>query len=210
MFLFHRNKGRILNQYFFFLSHVSILHRLSLQIHRHEVQGSHVHWFVFPQLLLWRCLLSGIPFQKLHLCGLILLQHRCVSERGPAIHSISGIWLAEGTCICRIYGTLFCWCLMPELLSSGIRHQKFWVWSFMALLSATNLQFDLSAPTQIVFPNSGACWQQWNWARLWNVFQETQSRKHQFSHLKSLWDVSGLCFHTCFCERRPRRWICEC
>lgn len=67
---------------------------LSPQVHRYEVQGGHVHRFLFPQLLLWRCLLCGVLFQELHLCGLVFLQHRCVFERGTFFPSISGntVW----------------------------------------------------------------------------------------------------------------------
>lgn len=44
--------------------------------------------------------------------------------------------------------------------------KRAWDWSFMALLYATKLQFDLSAPAQIAFPDSVVRFQQWNWPRL--------------------------------------------
>lgn len=135
-------------------------------------------------------------------------QVRLWARHGFFIPSQETGWLKELILVWFVAPYFSAQCLSFKKL----RHwaKKLCVWPFMTLLCATKLQFDLSAPAQIAFPNSGAGWQQWNWARLLNVFKETQSHKHQFLHLKSLWDVSRLCFHTCFCERRPRRYICEC
>lgn len=159
MFVLHRNKGVIVNQFFSYASHISILYLPTLQVHRYEVQGRHVHRFVFPKLLLRRCLLSGIPFQKLHLCGLLLLQHRCVFEQGTAFYSIWRSWLAEGTHNSLIYGSF-------STRSSGIRpgfsmFDHLWL-CFMPL----NYSLTSLPPHRLPFWTLASC-QQWNWARLW-------------------------------------------